>query len=154
VKAKTRFLRQFASTGNLLQAALAAKVGRRTVYEWLEADPSFVALKADAHEDALDRLEGEAYRRAHDGWLEPVYQGGIKVGSIRKKSEALLMFLLKGKKPEVYRERHEHTGKDGGPIALALVTTAKASLLEKLDRLATRANQSVGIGPTAPKDRA
>jgi hypothetical protein len=36
--AKTAFLRVFARTGNVSLAARAAHCGRRTVYEWLDAD--------------------------------------------------------------------------------------------------------------------
>ena len=71
--------------------------------------------------DALDSLEEEARRRAHDGWQEPVYQGGKQVGTVQRFSDNLLMFLLKGKRPEVFRERFEHTGANGGPMATAIV---------------------------------
>lgn len=142
LKAKARFLREFAECGNVLRSAKAVKVGRRTVYDWLQVDEEFKALYGQAHEDALDELEEEARRRAVDGVLEPVYQGGKKVGSIRKYSDTLLITLLKGKRPETFRERFEHTGKDGGPIKSQtehVMKAAKASLLDKLQRLATRA---------------
>jgi hypothetical protein len=102
---------------------------------------TFKALFDEAHEDALDALEEEARRRAVDGVLEPVYQGGEKVGTIRKYSDALLMLLLKGKRPDTFRERHEVTGKNGGPLHTQtdVIVKAKSSLLEKLDRLSGRA---------------
>jgi AcrR family transcriptional regulator len=121
VKAKTRFLREFAQSGNVLRSARAAGVGRAVVYEWKEKDEYFLELYEAAHEDAIDRLEEEARRRAVDGWNEPVYQGGEKVGTIRKFSDAMLALLLKGKRPDTFRERHEHTGKDGGPIGVTPV---------------------------------
>jgi AcrR family transcriptional regulator len=116
--AKAAFLRIFATLGNVLKSAEGAGVGRRTVYHWLEDDARFKELYAEAREDALDRLEEEARRRAVDGVLEPVYQGGRKVGEIRQFSDTLLMLLLKSKRPDVFRDRHEHTGKDGGPVAV------------------------------------
>jgi hypothetical protein len=73
-------------------------------------------------------------RRAHIGVEEPlVYQGEFtyerdakgrrklkKPLFIRKYSDALMMFLLKGFKPEKYRERGsvELTGAGGGPIEI------------------------------------
>ena len=33
-------------------------------------------------------------------------------------SDTLLIFLLKGLRPQKYRERYEHTGANGGPIAI------------------------------------
>jgi hypothetical protein len=158
VHAKARFLREFAICGNVHRSSQRVKVGRRTVYGWLEVDTAFKLLYDEAHADALDALEEEARRRAVDGVLKPVYQGGIHVGSIREYSDTLLITLLKGKRPETFRERFEQSGKDGGPIATTVFTNAKASLLEKLDRLATRADQSAGIGAlgatAAAKDRA
>jgi hypothetical protein len=153
LKAKARFLREFAQCGNVLRSAQAVKVGRRTVYVWLEDDEEFKKLYDQAHEDALDQLEEEARRRAVDGVLEPVYQGGVRVGLIRKYSDTLLITLLKGKRPETFRERFEHTGKDGGPIKAQMeqiLKSAKSGLSEKLARLADRAQESAA---TANKDR-
>jgi hypothetical protein len=121
LKAKARFLRAFSSTGNVRKSALAVQVGRRTVYQWLKADDKFRQLYDDAHDDAVDDLEAEARRRAVDGVLTPVYQGGVQVGVIREYSDALLSLLLRGKRPEVFRERVEHTGKDGRPIEIEAI---------------------------------
>jgi hypothetical protein len=116
LKAQTRFLRDFAMAGVILRSARAAAIGRRTVYDWLRGDEAFKALYVEAEADAKDALLEEARRRAVDGWLEPVYQGGDEVGRVRKYSDALLTTLLKGKLPETFRERFEHTGAGGGPI--------------------------------------
>jgi uncharacterized protein YbjQ (UPF0145 family) len=97
VHSQMRFLREFARCGIILRAAQAAGVGRRVVTLWRE-DPAFEALMAEAHEDALDQLEEEARRRGADGVLEPVYQGGHQVGSIRRYSDHLQMMFLKGKR--------------------------------------------------------
>ena len=82
--AKVAFLREFATCGIILHAAQAAGVGRQTVQDWRRDDPAFVDLMTNAHEDAMDLLEEEARRRGHDGVVEPVYQGGRKVGTIRQ----------------------------------------------------------------------
>jgi hypothetical protein len=117
-RAQARFLREFTICGNVLRSARAVKVGRRTVYDWRQ-DDAFRALYSEAHLDAIDALEEEARRRAVDGVLEPVYQGGEQVGRIRKYSDALLILLLKGKRPETFRERYELAGPRGGPIPLS-----------------------------------
>ena len=92
---KDRFLRALVATGTVTTAAEAAGVHRRTAYKWREADEEFAALWDEALEDAADKLEAEAIRRAYKG------------------SDTLLIFLLKGLKPERYKERasYEHTGK-------------------------------------------
>ena len=51
------------------QSSRAVKVGRRTVYEWLEDDVPFSKLYADALPDAVDAMEQEAHRRPRgSGW--------------------------------------------------------------------------------------
>jgi hypothetical protein len=40
-----------------------------------------------------------------------VFYQGIQTATVRKYSDTLLIFLLKGRKPERYRERVEHSGK-------------------------------------------
>jgi hypothetical protein len=62
--AQTAFLRMFARTGNVSLAARAAHCGRRTVYEWLDADQRFKQLYLEAPADAMDAIELEAHRRA------------------------------------------------------------------------------------------
>jgi hypothetical protein len=119
-----RFLAAYAEHCTVVHACRATGIGRRTHYGWLESDPAYAARFADVKDDAVESLEAEARRRAAEGVLEPVYQGGKKVGSIRKYSDTLLIFLLKGAKPDVYRDRVEHTGKNGGPIE----TTARIYL--------------------------
>ncbi len=52
-----------------------------------------------------DELEQEAYRRAMEGHEEPLMYQGRKVGSVRRPSDTLTIFLLKGAKPEKYGER-------------------------------------------------
>lgn len=92
------------ATGNVSKACEACGVGRRTYYHWLE-DPAFVQRVTDAKDEAADALEAEARRRAHDGTSKPVYQGGRLVGYVQEYSDTLLIFLLKGCRPEKYRER-------------------------------------------------
>lgn len=63
--------------------------------------------------EALDvgagALEDEAVRRAYVGVEEPLFYQGKQCGTVRKYSDTLLIFLLKGAKPAKYRER-VHTG--------------------------------------------
>lgn len=54
---------------------------------------------------ATEVLEQEAWRRAREGIAEPVYQHGKEVGTIQRYSDQLLMFLLRARAPERYRDR-------------------------------------------------
>ncbi len=64
-----------------------------------------------ADKAAADLLESEAYKRAVHGWNEPVgWYMGQAGGMVRKYSDVLLIFLLKGIRPDKYRERVELRG--------------------------------------------
>ena len=130
------FLACFRKTGSVSKAAAAAKIDRAMHYRRLKKDAAYRAAFAEAQEVAVEVLEDEATRRAVEGVEEPVtYQGQFswlpkvdedgnvvldvdgkpmrgKLVTIRKYSDSVLMFLLRGAKPEKYRERHqvEHTG--------------------------------------------
>ena len=113
-----RFLDCFAACGNILKASRWAKLNRAAHYHWMRGDPAYPALFAEAEARAARVLEDEAVRRAHDGVREAVWHKGKIVGYQLKHSDVLLIFLLKGLKPEKYRERFDHqlTGKDGAPL--------------------------------------
>ncbi len=138
------FLAAYAECGVISEAARAAKVGRRSHYEWM-AEPEYSDAFAAAHAEACDALVTEARRRAVVGLAEPVvYQGQLqfeplrdkRTGQIRrakngqallsktplvvyKKDATLLMFLIKRYMPE-FRENYkvEHTGPGGGALSL------------------------------------
>jgi len=100
---KKRFLAAFARCGNISAACCSARVPRRNVYTWQEIDPAFVLAYREAEVLAKEAVEREIRRRGVEGWLEPVYQGGAKVGNVRRFSDVLLIFLAKRLMPE-YRD--------------------------------------------------
>ena len=123
--AKDRFLYAYAEHATVLAAARVVNIGRRTHYRWLESDAEYAKRFEEAEASATDALEGEARRRAI-GVEEPVFgslgykKGSGVVGHIRKYSDTLLIFLLKAKRPEQFRDRYEVTGKDGAPMTFTL----------------------------------
>lgn len=104
-RARERFLKVYAQCGNVSTASKAAGVSRNTVYIWAEHDPEFALAFKQADLQATEVLEREAWRRARDGVKETVYQHGKAVGTVTRYSDALLMFLLKARRPEAYRDR-------------------------------------------------
>lgn len=94
-----------ATGGNVSRSCEAVGFPRRTVYEWRDADETFAKAWDEAVEFGTDELEEEARRRAFAGVDEPVFYQGEECGTIRKYSDTLLIFLLKGRKPDKYRER-------------------------------------------------
>lgn len=103
------FFDTLATTGNTQHACDAAGYSLRSIYTWRKADAQFAAEFASAKEASGDVLESEAVRRAVEGVDEPVFYKGDACGVIRRYSDSLLQTLLKGAKPETYRERVEHS---------------------------------------------
>jgi len=107
------FLEKLAEGHTVTYSAELCRVSRSTVYKQRDEDPLFATAWKDAEAAGTEVLEEEGYRRAVKGVLEPVYQAGKKVGTVRKYSDTLLIFLLKGRKPETYRDNAtlKHEGK-------------------------------------------
>ena len=105
---KRALLTAYAECGNIRLAASIAGIDRRTHYRWTKSDDAYAADLTIAKDQAVDRLEQEAWRRGREGVQRPVYQGGKLVGYEQVYSDVLLIFLLKGARPEVYRERFDH----------------------------------------------
>jgi hypothetical protein len=94
------FLEAYRQSGNKLYACQVAGVHRSTLYDHVEKNPDFAKQIELAREDAIELLELEARNRA------------------LKKSDLLLIFLLKSLRPDVYREQVavEHRGQVGGAV--------------------------------------
>ena len=99
------FLVSLAECGNVRAAAKAANVDPKTCYNNRTDDKDFAAEWQAALDLAADVLEAEAWRRAHKGVEEPVFYKGAICGTVQKYSDLLLMFLLKGLRPEKFREK-------------------------------------------------
>jgi hypothetical protein len=100
------FLAAYAELGIITAACKIAGCSPASVPPW-KWEPEFSVSFAAAHEQAIDKLEMEARRRAVEGTDEPVFYKGEKCGDVRKYSDNLLMFILKGARPEKYAERQK-----------------------------------------------
>jgi hypothetical protein len=98
-------------TCDVSKSAAAAGIHRMTAYAHRKTDPEFAQAWEDGKEMALDRMEEEALRRGYEGVDEPVFFQGKQVSTIRKYSDTLLIFYLKGNRPEKYRENLNLSGK-------------------------------------------
>lgn len=148
---KRAFLRAFAEYGNVTTAARLAHVERRRVYDWQEQDDEFAVAYREAEIRATEMLEAEARRRAVEGvssTVPVIYQGRvIETVTEIKYSDTLLIFLLKARAPEKYRERHDITS-GGQPFA-----AAHADLDDAIERrLALLAAGGEGAGSVAVGD--
>lgn len=114
----------------IIDAADKAEYARASVYEWRKSDTAFSARWDESVEAAIQRLEKEADRRAHEGEPElilhkgaPVMvddgKGGKVALTVRKRSDVLLIFRLKALRPEIYRERMDMRGEVNVTFGLA-----------------------------------
>ena len=88
---------------------------KQAAYLWRGEDPEFEDQWDEAIEAAADVLEAEARRRAVDGIEVRHYdRDGKLVSTEHKYSDTLLIFLLKGVRPNKYRDNatlgHEFQG--------------------------------------------
>jgi hypothetical protein len=101
---KRAFLVAYACSGRIRRASADSGVDWRNHYNWIRDDPTYIAAFEYAKELAADFLEDEAIRRAVEGVQRGVYHRGDKVGEETIYSDILLMFMLKGFRPEKYRD--------------------------------------------------
>lgn len=113
-------------------AARTACVARCTAYRWRDDDPEFAEAWDDAIDAGTELMEREAIRRGMSGVSKPVFHKGQVCGHLQEYSDTLLIFMLKARRPHVYRERatFEHTGKDGKELPAPVSnTTVQAGVL-------------------------
>jgi len=112
-RAKHAFLESYAQWANITEACKCSGIARSTFYVWQEHDPKFAFAVQQAGEQATERLEKEAYRRATEGtpYKRTSYWHGEPVGTDEKieYSDQLMMLLLRARKPEIYREKLDVT---------------------------------------------
>jgi hypothetical protein len=132
-KKKAAFLEAVEGTADVSASALKVGIPRRTIYGWRDADAEFAAAWEKAVELGTDALEDEAVRRGREGTLRPVYQGGKHVGDVREYSDTLLIFMLKARRPEKYRDnaRMELAGDRKNPVFPSAEST-----LDRIEELA------------------
>lgn len=108
---KPAWLEAFRKTGMVTAACRETGVGRRTVYN-ARVDEEFAAAWDEVEHETTDAMEREAFRRAVEGTTEPVVSAGKHVTDVQKYSDTLLIFMLKSRRPEKFREnvKVEHGG--------------------------------------------
>ena len=121
--AQEHFLTMLGKTGNAATACRSSGLTRQQVTALRESDPAFDRAYGDAMSDAADLLEGEAWRRALEGTIQPVFKAGQPVIDpatneavvVRRYSDPLLMMLLRGCKPEKF-QMHGRTSMPADPL--------------------------------------
>lgn len=132
------FLAAFEETCSVTRAAELAHVDRKTHYAWLD-DPEYRAAFQRSRERAADALEDEAVRRAREGTMRATTVAG-KREIVVDYSDLLLIFLLKGMRPDKYRERSE-----------VKMPALEGTLAEVLRAREDKAKQIIEIQPDGPQ---
>lgn len=126
------FLDSLRDGASISAACAAVGYARASAYEWRAADPEFSAAWDEAVEEGTDRMEDEAYRRAVQGTTKPIYQSGQRVGEVQEYSDTLMIFMMKARRPQKYKDRVAVGGDDGAPP----IAVADVSDLERAKALA------------------
>jgi hypothetical protein len=101
-----KFLDSFEEVGTVKAAAAQVGIQRTTPYKLRKRDSSFAQAWEEAEEASTQTLEREALRRAVEGVDKPVTVAGERE-VVKVYSDTLLIFMLKARRPDVYRERIE-----------------------------------------------
>lgn len=99
---RKRFLEKLAETANITHSAKEAGIARSAAYRLRSQSVSFRAAWDEAMNQALDDLEAMLLDRAVHGVEKPVFYGGKACGTVRHYSDALAIFFLRARRPEVY----------------------------------------------------
>lgn len=120
---KRAFLTAFAGCGNIRQSAESVGCSREIHYFWLRNDKEYEAAFIEAERVAVTSLEDEARNRAMNG------------------SDTLLIFLLKGLRPDRYKDRSQ--------VTHDFSSTSDADLLREGAAIIARAKAQGSDGPDA-----
>lgn len=118
------FLDALSAGHTVLDAALMANTRPSTVYDRRRNNKYFAAAWREAANLATSLLEEEGQRRAYHGVLEEVRYKGEVVGTVRKYSDALLMFMLRARRPEKYRDGADDGARGNVQINISVDTVA------------------------------
>jgi len=134
-----QFLQYLAETGNVSRSVKLVGTSPARIYALRHNDPAFRQAWDEAEDVAADRLEAEAWRRAVEGFDEPVVSGGKLVRDddgnavmVRRYSDVLLIRLLQAHRPRKFDRRLPA----GGARPEGLGVDVRAMLLAKLAQLA------------------
>lgn len=142
---RTAFLEALRREKSVTKACEAAGLSRKTAYAYRDRDETFAEEWDECLETVRDDLEAGAMKRAVEGWLEPVYYKGNAVGTVRKFSAALTIFMLKCHRPDRYNLFFpEDDGGEGTPEQRA--TKVRAALRAMRGSVPTAPERTDGDG--------
>lgn len=153
IKKEETLLEALRESGNVREAAAKARMSTSTVYQRRKNDEEFEQKFEEARsagEEALAyRLLEEARRRGEDGVLEPVFYQGAQVGKIRRYSDNLLMFTIKGLMPR-FRDNFPAASTQVGDINLQVnLFTGSAPPPQRHEDPRAYESRTIDLGPNS-----
>jgi len=115
---KRAILAAYAETGRISHAATRANVALRMHYYWRKVDPDYETAWLDAQRMVGDILEEEAVRRAREGITKTKFYKDQPIAIETEYSDTLLIFLMKGAKPDKYRDNLHVQQEVSGEVTL------------------------------------
>src|SRR5207253_8504284 len=100
---RAHWLCAYAMSGSKVMACRVAQVGHSTIDYDLKNDTDFAAQAEEAKEHAIDLLHTRCMQRCLEGDIEPVYWQGEVVGHIQKFDTRLLIEMLRGHMPHIFK---------------------------------------------------
>jgi hypothetical protein len=137
---RTAFLAHLAISANVAACERLINVSPGSAYRERKRTPQFAIDWDAAMNQALDELEARLLERAVNGVEKDVYYAGKSCGRVRNYSDALAMFILRARRPDVYGRNGDTTQPTPSLQNLAPDATqeARAVLEGKLDKIAER----------------
>lgn len=124
------FLQALYSGLSVTDAVATAGVDYSMPYKRRETDEGFRQAWAEAAERGTELLEQEAARRAYHGTLKPVFHQGVECGKVREYSDTLMIFLLKARNPQKYRDNADTALHGDFILNINVVTVDKPAIPE------------------------
>lgn len=130
------FLANLRKWPNISKAAKSAGVTRQAAYKARVADPGFAQEWDDAWQEGVEHIEDVALKRATRS---------------KNASDTLLIFMLKGLKPETYRDRFDGTMTLRGNLGVHEMGAEDLSDedLDEIEHIYERARIAKAHGPDA-----
>lgn len=122
-----KFLEEYSRTGLLHASAYSAGITPNILAVKRRQSKEFDDEVRHALERFHETLEGEARRRAVEGFDEPVFHKGMECGAVKRFSDRLLEILLKRHIPE-FRDKFQLDATLKGGV---LVVPAAAGTVEE-----------------------
>jgi hypothetical protein len=132
---RAAFIVLLRQTGNVSSAARCANLAVSALYRHRANHAGFKAEWDAAVAEAVDAVEEAVMARVRDGVEKSVYYGGKEIGTVRNYSDALAMFILKSKRPEVYARMTPNMDQASEPVDAMTEAEAESEFDRRIARL-------------------